>query len=78
MGLSYNVYLDAKRIYGCKNCKTHLADYDEIVSRVCFLCTIRLTLAYLVLARTSVVSMAKRSFSIQSSTLRPARQATET
>jgi len=34
MGLTYNVYLDAKRIYGCKNCKTHLADHDEIISRV--------------------------------------------
>ncbi|PNS18705.1 hypothetical protein CAC42_5244 [Sphaceloma murrayae] len=33
MGLSYNVYLNAKRVYGCKNCKTHLADHDEIVSR---------------------------------------------
>lgn len=34
MGLTYNVYLDAKRIYGCKSCKTHLADHDEIISRV--------------------------------------------
>lgn len=34
MGLTYNVYLDAKRVYGCKNCKTHLADHDEIISRV--------------------------------------------
>lgn len=34
MGLAYNVYLNAKRIYGCKTCKTHLADHDEIVSRV--------------------------------------------
>jgi len=34
MGLAYNVYLNAKRIYGCKNCKTHLADHDEIISRV--------------------------------------------
>lgn len=34
MGLSYNIYLNAKRIYGCKTCKTHLADHDEIVSRV--------------------------------------------
>ncbi|GAB7329471.1 hypothetical protein MBLNU13_g01249t1 [Cladosporium sp. NU13] len=33
MGLAYNVYLNAKRIYGCKNCKTHLADHDEIISR---------------------------------------------
>jgi hypothetical protein len=34
MGLAYNVYLNAKKIYGCKNCKTHLADHDEIISRV--------------------------------------------
>lgn len=34
MGLAYNVYLSSVRIYGCKNCKTHLADHDEIVSRV--------------------------------------------
>ncbi len=34
MGLVYNIYLNAKRIYGCKTCKTHLADHDEIISRV--------------------------------------------
>ena len=34
MGLAYNVYLNSKRIYGCKQCKTHLADHDEIISRV--------------------------------------------
>ena len=34
MGLAYNVYLNAKRIYGCKSCKTHLADHEEIISRV--------------------------------------------
>ncbi|KAG2165426.1 yippee-like protein [Aureobasidium pullulans] len=33
MGLAYNVYLNCKRIYGCKSCKTHLADHDDIVSR---------------------------------------------
>ncbi|KAI5195013.1 hypothetical protein E4T39_08418 [Aureobasidium subglaciale] len=33
MGLAYNVYLNCKRIYGCKTCKTHLADHDDIVSR---------------------------------------------
>lgn len=33
MGLAYNVYLNAQRIYGCKSCKTHLADHDEIISR---------------------------------------------
>ncbi|KAI9756073.1 MAG: hypothetical protein M1815_004185 [Lichina confinis] len=33
MGLTYNVYLNSSRIYGCKNCKTHLADHDDIISR---------------------------------------------
>ena len=36
MGLTYNTYLNAKKIYGCKKCKTHLADHDEIISRVSF------------------------------------------
>lgn len=43
MGLAYNVYLNCKRIYGCKSCKTHLADHDDIVSRVS-----RLTTSFLV------------------------------
>ena len=34
MGLAYNVYLNSSKIYGCKNCKTHLANHDDIVSRV--------------------------------------------
>ena len=34
MGLAYNVYLNAERIFGCKNCKTHLATHDSIISRV--------------------------------------------
>jgi coenzyme F420-reducing hydrogenase gamma subunit len=34
MGLSYNVYLTANKIFGCKGCKTHLADFNEIMSRV--------------------------------------------
>ncbi|WPG98302.1 Hypothetical protein R9X50_00109000 [Acrodontium crateriforme] len=33
MGLVYNIYLTSRKVYGCKNCKTHLADHDEIVSR---------------------------------------------
>ncbi|KAI9885037.1 MAG: hypothetical protein M1823_003171 [Watsoniomyces obsoletus] len=33
MGLTYNVYLNSNRIYGCKNCKTHLGDHDDIISR---------------------------------------------
>lgn len=34
MGLKYNLYLDGNKIYGCQSCKTHLADHDEILSRV--------------------------------------------
>ena len=34
MGLAYNVYLNSNKIFGCKNCKTHLADFDDIISRV--------------------------------------------
>lgn len=34
MGLAYNVYLSSNRIYGCKNCRTHLSDHDDIISRV--------------------------------------------
>ncbi|KAI9795184.1 MAG: hypothetical protein M1816_000206 [Peltula sp. TS41687] len=33
MGLAYNVYLNSNRIYGCKNCKTHLSNHDDILSR---------------------------------------------
>lgn len=34
MGLTYNVYLNADKIFGCRECKAHLADYNDIVSRV--------------------------------------------
>ncbi len=34
MGLVYNTYLNSNRIYGCKNCKAHLANHDDIISRV--------------------------------------------
>lgn len=34
MGLSYNVYLNSDKIFGCKTCKTHLASHDSIISRV--------------------------------------------
>lgn len=37
MGLAYNIYLNSSKIFGCKACKTHLADYNDIVSRVCLL-----------------------------------------
>ncbi|KAG9255223.1 Yippee/Mis18 [Emericellopsis atlantica] len=33
MGLSYNTYLTSDKIYGCKNCKTHLANQEDIMSR---------------------------------------------
>ncbi|KAI9737470.1 MAG: hypothetical protein M1834_009625 [Cirrosporium novae-zelandiae] len=33
MGLVYNTYLNSNQIYGCKNCKTHLANHDDIISR---------------------------------------------
>jgi len=34
MGLEYLEYLNAPRIYGCKNCRAHLADHEAIISRV--------------------------------------------
>jgi hypothetical protein len=34
MGLAYPTYLNSNRIYGCKTCKTHLANHDDIISRV--------------------------------------------
>ncbi|KAL9135039.1 MAG: hypothetical protein Q9175_003778 [Cornicularia normoerica] len=33
MGLVYNTYLNSDKIFGCKNCKTHLASHDAIISR---------------------------------------------
>lgn len=36
MGLSYNTYLNSGKIYGCKSCKAHLANHEDIVSRVSF------------------------------------------
>ncbi|RMZ84487.1 hypothetical protein DV738_g675, partial [Chaetothyriales sp. CBS 135597] len=33
MGLSYNEYLNSAKVFGCRNCKTHLADFDDIISR---------------------------------------------
>jgi hypothetical protein len=34
MGLAYNVYLNSNKIYGCKNCKAHLSNHEDIISRV--------------------------------------------
>ncbi|KAI6246966.1 hypothetical protein HI914_04603 [Erysiphe necator] len=33
MGLAYNIYLNSNKIYGCKNCKTHLSNHEDIISR---------------------------------------------
>lgn len=33
MGLAFNVYLNCQKIYGCKYCKTHLSNQDDIVSK---------------------------------------------
>jgi len=33
MGLAYNIYLNSHRIYGCGQCKTHLSNHDDIISR---------------------------------------------
>ncbi|KAI6371637.1 hypothetical protein MCOR25_003919 [Pyricularia grisea] len=33
MGLAYNTYLNSNKIYGCKNCKAHLANHEDIISR---------------------------------------------
>ncbi|KAM0436229.1 hypothetical protein ACHAPT_003121 [Fusarium lateritium] len=35
MGLAYNTYLNSAKIYGCKTCKAHLANHEDIISRVC-------------------------------------------
>lgn len=34
MGLAYNVYLNSNKIYGCKGCKAHLSNHEDIISRV--------------------------------------------
>ncbi|TDZ23019.1 Protein yippee-like 3 [Colletotrichum orbiculare MAFF 240422] len=33
MGLAYNTYLNSSKVYGCKTCKAHLANHDDIISR---------------------------------------------
>jgi len=35
MGKLYKAYLSGDRIYACSNCHTHLANYVDIVSKVC-------------------------------------------
>ncbi len=34
MGLAYNTYLNSNKIFGCKTCKAHLANHEDIISRV--------------------------------------------
>lgn len=34
MGLRYNTYLKGAKIYGCGDCKAHLSDHNDILSRV--------------------------------------------
>ncbi|KAI6354520.1 hypothetical protein MCOR31_011459, partial [Pyricularia oryzae] len=33
MGLAYNTYLNSNKIFGCKNCKSHLSNHEDIISR---------------------------------------------
>lgn len=83
MGLAYNVYLNSNKIYGCKNCKTHLADHDAIISRVCDTTSpeanILLLIPLTVLCnRISVANMAKPTSSTPSSTSSRARPVSAT
>lgn len=108
MGLAYNTYLTSNKIYGCKTCKAHLANHEDIISRVRIpqpkvvlyslialtspLCTALHPSVYIKYVpfslfsgltgrrtriRTSVGSMAKRTCSIESSTLTRAIQMSE-
>ena len=49
MGLTYNVYLNSGKIYGCKQCKTHLANHDDIMSRVSLVFTPSVSVKHLAL-----------------------------
>ncbi|EWC45301.1 yippee-like protein [Drechslerella stenobrocha 248] len=33
MGLIYNEYINAVKIYGCRTCKAHLGNHEDIISR---------------------------------------------
>ncbi|SPO02703.1 probable Yippee-type zinc-binding protein [Cephalotrichum gorgonifer] len=33
MGLMYNTYLNGNHVYGCRTCKAHLANLEDIISR---------------------------------------------
>ena len=57
MGLTYNIYLNADKIFGCKTCKTHLASHDATISRVCSpALPLYLSDSLLVLVRSSITS----------------------
>lgn len=79
MGLIYNVYLDSAKIYGCKNCKAHLSNHEDIISRVSsfvlfYVYSMQASMRVVYLSvmkegadgfrRAFVASMAKRTFSI--------------
>ena len=34
MGPAFRQYLDGAKVYGCAACKTHVADHDDVVSKV--------------------------------------------
>lgn len=82
MGLAYNTYLTSNKIYGCKTCKAHLANHEDIISRVRIVSTYVYAVFPLPRAnwaiRTSAASMAKRTCSIESSTSTPAIPMSET
>jgi hypothetical protein len=75
MGLAYNIYLDSNKIYGCKNCKTHLANHDDIISRVSFYQVPNTLYTILIKGRISAANMARPTSSRASSTSQQAKQA---
>jgi hypothetical protein len=34
MGLKYRTYLEGRKVYGCQNCRSHLANSDGLISKV--------------------------------------------
>lgn len=86
MGLAYNTYLNSSKIYGCKNCKAHLANHEDIISRVCpcplsSLCSLncceKLTTTIRI-HRTSEANMERHTSSTAWSTSTPAHRASAT
>jgi hypothetical protein len=67
MGLSYNVYLNSSCIYACKNCKTHLSNRDDILSRVSLPGRCETERRVLISRRTFAASTAKPTSSTASS-----------